>query len=506
MTGEKMRTKKAIKNIITSMIYQLVSIVCGLIAPRMILSAYGSSYNGVISSANQLLGVISFLTIGIAGSTRVALYKTLAQKDLLGTSRIVKSNKIYMRKVAICLIIYAAALMIIYPYISHNDIPKTDIALLIGIISLSTFGEYFFGLTNSTLLAADQASYIANIINIFSRIINTIAIVTLVRNRFSIFIVYTVSSLIFFLSPAIMNFIVLKKYKLIVNCEPNDEAIKQRGAVAFHSIANIIHSNTDLVLLTLFTDAKLISVYTVYYLVVGKIKSLMHVFTTGMEAAFGNMWVKGEKENLSINFNLYEYLLYLFCAIVFSCVGILILPFIECYTSGITDIVYIRPVLAILITFTEGLFCLRQPYLTLVQATGNYEATKKGAMIEAIINIVVSIILVNLVGITGVIIGTLIANLFRTTQYALFSYKVILQKPLMNAAKKLFFTLVTAGVIIMICMLLNQFIVFPSGWTGWVIQATLTFVIAVFIGLISSLCFFKSELIRVWHILMRRVK
>ena len=63
---------------------------------------------------------------------------------------------------------------------------------------------------------------------------------------------------------------------------PDNTGIEQRGAVAFLSIANLIHQNVDLVLLTLFTDAKIISVYTVYYLVVGKIKQLMQIVTTGM--------------------------------------------------------------------------------------------------------------------------------------------------------------------------------------------------------------------------------
>lgn len=501
-----MRTKKAIKNIATSLIYQIVSIVCGLIAPRLILSAFGSTYNGVISSANQLLGVVSFLTIGIAGSTRVALYKSLAKKDLLETSRIVKSNKNYMRKVAICVIVYAIVLMILYPYISHNDLPNSEIAILIGILSLSTFGEYFFGLTNSTLLAADQSSYIANIINIFARIANTIAIVLLIRRNCSVFVVYLASSLVFFISPAIMNYVVIRKYKLIRNCEPDDSAIKQRGAVAFHSIANIIHSNTDLVILTLFTDAKVISVYTVYYLVVGKIKSLMHVFTTGMEAAFGDMWVKGEYENLNRNFNTYEFLLYLFCTIVFSCVGLLILPFLLRYTKGINDVEYIRPTLALLITITEGMFCIRQPYLTLVQATGNYEATKKGAMLEAIINIITSVVLVNLIGINGVIVGTLIANLFRTTQYAIFSYKYILHKSLGVAVKKFIFTILTSAMIVLLCTFMNKMIVFSLNWTGWIIQGFITVGIAISIGLISSCCFYRAEIKRAYSLVMRSMK
>ena len=88
-----MRTKKAFKNIMASMSYQVISIICGLITPRLLLLAFGSTYNGVVVSATQFLSMITILNVGIAGATRVALYKTLAVNDVLGTSRIVKANK-----------------------------------------------------------------------------------------------------------------------------------------------------------------------------------------------------------------------------------------------------------------------------------------------------------------------------------------------------------------------------------------------------------------------------
>ena len=129
---------------------------------------------------------------------------------------------------------------------------------------------------------------------------------------------------------------------------------------------------------------------------------------------------KKEYKNLNSNFRTYEFLIYCFTIVVFSCVATLILPFIENYTRGITDINYLRVELAILISLAEIVYCIRQPYLLLVYATGMYEETKKGAAIEAILNLAISFGLVWVIGLPGVIIGTLVANLFRTTQYILF--------------------------------------------------------------------------------------
>ena len=287
-----MRTKKATWNILSSMTYQIVSIVCGLITPRLILVAFGSTYNGVVASATQFLSIIAILNVGIPTATRVALYKTLAFDDKEGTSRIMKATKRYMRKVALCVIAYALLLMLVYPLVSHSDLSYLESASLIGIVSIRTFAEYFFGISNKTLLDADQAGYISSNLNSIANIANTILTAVLIYMGCSIFTVKLGSSLVFLVTPAIMNLYVKKRYALDANCEPDDSAIKNRSAVVYHAVANIVHNNTDLLILTVFTDVKVVSIYTVYYLVVGKLKSFMQVFTNGLEAAFANMWIR----------------------------------------------------------------------------------------------------------------------------------------------------------------------------------------------------------------------
>lgn len=490
-----MRTKKAIYNILFSIVYQIVSILCGLILPRLILSAFGSTYNGVISSATQFLSMISLLNIGIAGATRVALYKTLANNDKLGTSRIMKATSKYMHKVGICVIVYALVLSIIYPYISHNNLSYIENSMLIIIISIATFAEYFFGLSNSTLIWADQRGYIISIVNIVSTIMNTILSAILIVFGQSIFMVKLVSSCVFLVAPLILQIYVNKKYQLIKECVPDYGAIKGRGAVAFHSVANIIHNNTDLLILTLFTDAKEISVYTVYYLVVGKIKSVMNAFTSGLEAAFGNMWAKGEYDTLKNRFEILEYVLYSFTMIIFSCVGVLLVPFVQIYTIGVTDTNYILPTLAMLITLAEGMYCIREPYLILVQATGNYEATKFGALCEAVLNIIVSVVLVSFIGINGVIIGTFVANFFRTTQFSIFVYRNILHKRFIKYWLRFFWLIISSGIIIITSMIAIGSLPEYAGWAGWLLKSIITFFIASIITVSSSFIVYKSELV-----------
>ena len=73
-----MRGRKTLKNTIYGLLYEATAIICNLILPRIILSSFGSQYNGVIGSITQFLNVIALFQSGIGGVTIAALYKPLA--------------------------------------------------------------------------------------------------------------------------------------------------------------------------------------------------------------------------------------------------------------------------------------------------------------------------------------------------------------------------------------------------------------------------------------------
>ena len=500
-----MRTKKAFWNIVSSMLFLIINTICGLITPRLILASFGSDYNGIISSATQYLSMINLLTLGIAGPTRVALYNTLAKEDKLGTSRIVKATKIYMQKVGLAVIAYAIILMIVVPLFAKTSISKRDVALLIGIVSISSFAQYFFAITYQTLLSADQSEYISNVINIIKVVVNTVLIAVLIYFNASIFVVKLGSSIIFFICPVALNIFVKKHYSLNDKCDPDNSAIKGRSAAVYHSVANIIHDNTDIVLLTLFSDIKTVSVYTVYNLVASGLRNLMRVFTSSLESPFGSMWAKCEKERLEYNFRIYEFGIYFFASIVFSTSYIMIIPFVSRYTVGVNDTNYILPIFAFLVITSELIFCIRQPYLTMVQATGNYEATKKDAIAEAVINIVASIILINLIGINGVIIGTIIANIYRTVRYAYFTDKNIISRGILVFIKRIIWCASAVVINIWLSSLLNKLIVFSENWFGWIVQGVLVLIISLIITLLLSICIYRNEVSSFFKVIKRMI-
>lgn len=92
----------------------------------------------------------------------------------------------------------------------------------------------------------------------------------------------------------------------------------------------------------------------------------------------------------------------------------MITPFVSLYTGGISDIDYYQPLFATLLCLAEYVYCTSLTYNNMIMAAGHIKQTQWISVTEAIINIVLSLILVKWIGIIGVALGTLIAFAFNT--------------------------------------------------------------------------------------------
>ena len=499
------RVKKSFYNILAQGCYEIVSMVCALILPKLIISTYGSTYNGLVSSITQFLEYISFLTLGIAGATRVALYKTIAKDDIRATSAVLKAHQLYMRKVGLCLLGYTAVLTIVFPLMNKGVFAWSDIASLVLIISIGTMVEYFFGITSRTFLMANQSQYIATAIDIIIRIVYTALSVFIINKGASIQLTKLVGMIILAAGPITMNYLVRKKYGILNNVEPDNSALAQRMDVAASSIANTIHQYVDIFMLTLFTDFQTVSVYTVYTLVTSSLKKLQNVFTTGLEGAFGELWARGEKKQFENRLSLFEFLIFSFCTVIFACAGILILPFVSIYTKGVTDTNYYIPSFAVLSILATAFFCLRAPYLTAVQAAGKYKETRNGAIAEAVINFSLSLFGVFKFGIVGVTIGTVAANLFRSVQYSIFTSSKLLQRSYWIVIKRFLWTCFTVALILVVYYWEPIRFEIVS-WLTWLEAATFWFVVASSITLVSALVFCRKDLLNAFSLMKAMVR
>lgn len=492
-----MRSKKIFLNVSTSLLLQITSVICGFIVPKLIISTYGSTVNGLVVSIGQFLSYIVLLEAGAGGVIRAALYKLLARNDILSISRIMKSSEVFFKKIAHGFLFYLLLVAIALPFLTRSDFGFLYTMSLVLIIGMSIFSQYFFGISFQILLQADQKQYVSNLLQLLTLIINLIFVVVLIKLGLSIHFVQFTSSLVFTIRPFLLNFYVKKTYRLSKNCTSDDSALSDRWHGLAHHIAYFITHSTDIVILTILVNIAEVSVYSVYFLVVSGVKNFVLIFSTGVEAAFGNMIANYEKESLLKNFKAFEFFIFSITTILFGSTTLLIMPFVSVYTAGIIDVNYVRPIFSTIIVFAYSIYCVRQPYNAIIFASGHYKQTKQGAIYESMINIGVSIILVNFFGIIGVAIGTLCAMLFRTIQNARYISKNILFRS--------FKDFIRISLIFLICYSIIFLIVsqFPkveiTNYVQWFIYAMKVFLTSTIVTFIFGFIGFKSEMIYLIH-------
>lgn len=456
-----MRGKNAIINLLGSTATQIIGILCGFIVPRIIIGTYGSEMNGLMHSITQFLSYITLLESGVAGVIRAALYKPLAQKDNPKVSGIIMATEGFFRKICLIFVGYAAVLACVFPFIVEGDDGWFSTFAMVLIIALSTISQYYFGITYNVLLQADQKRYVYEMLGAAAVAVNAIMVFACASLGASVHVMKLVSSTVFAIRPIFLNLYVKKKYSINRKIAPDKGALSQRWDGMGHHIAYFLHSNTDIFILTLcsritkaFSIAE-VSVYSVYYSVTYGIVSAVNILHLSVEAAFGNMIAKGEKALMKLNFKVYEQMSMMLNTFVFTCTAVLLVPFISVYTHGIDDADYIRPLFGYILTLAEALFCIRKPYNNVAHAAGHYRQTKKGAYIEASLNIALSVILVVPFGITGVAVATAVAMGYRTLDYVIYLYKNILEEKLSYFFRML---AVNAGACAVTCFVSSLFL------------------------------------------------
>ena len=112
------RQRRARLNILTSLLNQAVTMVCGLIIPRLMLTSFGSEAYGATTSIAQFLSYITLLEGGVGGVARAALYKPLVERDSRAISGVVADIRRFFRAIAYVFVVYTLLLAASYKSIS----------------------------------------------------------------------------------------------------------------------------------------------------------------------------------------------------------------------------------------------------------------------------------------------------------------------------------------------------------------------------------------------------
>lgn len=482
--------KKMLLNTVTPLIAQVVAVIYGFILPRLILEQFGSEVNGLTQSIKQFLGVISFLDLGVGQVVRSALYKPLADGDHTQISSVMSSGSKFYRGIAYALTGYVAMLVCVYPFLADQQFGWGYTASLIVVMAISTFAQYYFGIASEQLLHADNKGYVIYLLQMISNVLNMAVCIWMMEIGCSIHAVKLVTSLVFFIRPLVMYLYIGKRYQINRKIQYTVEPITQKWNGIAQHIAAVVLVSTDSIVLTLLSTLSNVSIYSVYYMVITSIQQLYQSATAGIQSAAGTLWAKQDRQAQEKMFAATELGLHFVTVFLFSCVGLLIVPFVRVYTNGLTDANYIQPLFAGLLTLAYAVRCLRTPYNIWILAAGHYKQTQRCHVIAAALNLTVSVVAVWCWGLVGVAVGTLIAMAYQTMWMAIYNTKHLLKRPIWSILKQFGVDILTAAAI---CLLAAPITLGQVSYLGWFVMAVKVGLIALAVTALSAVIFYRKQ-------------
>lgn len=485
-----MRAKKSLKNLIFNVFQQIISIITGFLLPPLLVSNYGSSINGLISTVKQIVSYAQLTGAGIASASTYVMYKPLAKKNYKKLSGIFNATKDMFIKAGNIASIVMLMVAFIYPFFVKKDVDVFTTVMLVTMLGACGVSEFYFIGKYQALFSADQKNYLVSIAQGLGNVFNIVISVILIKFDCNIILVEFGAMSVYITRVLFLSIYFKKNYKYIDLKEkslPNE--INQRGDAIIHEITALVINNSSTILISLFIGLKQASVFAVYALVFSGLNTICSVVSNGIYASFGDVVAKNEKKVLSASYNIFECVYTFMIFMIYTVAYIMIMPFIQIYTKNMVDYNYVLPVLGILFVLVGITNNIKIPARTLVLANGNFKETKKYSLIEMIINIVGQLVFMYFFGIYGALIGCLLAAIYRGVNFIWYTNKFILKEKFNRIIKRISVCSLLAIIICVSSDLLLKINV--DGYLSWFIYAIIVTVIVTI--LYTALCYITDK-------------
>lgn len=401
--------KKVIINFVVGLLSQVVILILGFIVPRIILTHYGSDTNGLMNTITQIFTYMALLEAGISQASRNALYKHIINDNKDEISVVMSASRRYYRKISYIYLAAVLVLAVVIPFILQTEIDYWTIFVFVIFEGLTSVVAFYFINTWTCFLTASGKSYIVNTLTLLNkilcygvRIILALYSINIAFIQIGYFVVSLIQLVIYY---AYMR----KKYNWIdYKAASKEYKLPSRNAYITSEVAWTIFSSTDLIVLSIFVSTSLASVYSIYNMVYVALNGLLNSVYSALNYNLGQVYHLDKDRYIKLH-DLYNSVFVGGMTVLMSTAYWLIIPFIKIYTAGVNDINYIYTILPLLFCLVQMLSWSRMTAGTLICIAGRVKQTVKINILEAAINIVLSVILVQFYDIIGVLIATVVA-------------------------------------------------------------------------------------------------
>ena len=412
-----MRTRYTLINMLVNIGGQFFTMLLSFINRMVFIHCLSAAYLGVNGLFTDVLCILNFAELGIGTAMVFSMYEPAARDDEKKLARLMNLYKWMYRAVAASVLLFGLVLLPFLPYLIKGGEGIEHITLIYMIYVLGSASSYLLNY-KSSIYQAYQKGYIRagwNMVCEFIKTVLQIAILLLTGN----FILYLVVQQAVQFLPNIMvsrrvdkEFPYLKECRELPDREERNGILKNIGAMSMHKLAIVIVRNTDSLLMSSFIGLTTVGLYSNYRLVINALNNLMTKVVTAFSGSVGNF---AALENSDRLYQVYKEMDFLFFVLSGYLTGGLMMLF-NSLIALLFGEEYCFPMATVVFIVTEFYITrMRQTNLLFREVMGLFWNDRYKAVAESVINLVVSLVLVQRYGVTGIIGGTIISTLCTCT-------------------------------------------------------------------------------------------
>jgi len=401
-----MRTKRIAQNAIVEIIFYLTIGILGIFKVKYIIEGLGSELNGYYQFINQIIAYLFLVEAGLSSAIVFKFYKPLANNDEIKAAELFNGARVIFRRIALIISgIMLAFAVGLYFYFGETEFNFSLVLMFVILVSSQLIPYFFYSKSYSALLAADQKRYISSIIFNAVRLVTDLLIIYVVITFKSIVVLALVSLSLKVIQEVIVIAICKRRYSWLKRTKEKDtSAKKMTGDLIWHQVGTLAVNNIDSIILMTFLGPIMVSIYSTYNYIIFFLKQLISRVNSGIVNALGNVFAKEKTEKSLKLFKEYQSLMMIIALVVGLTFNISARAFINIWIAKSNYI--LEYYVIVIFSSTIFLSIIYSPLSSAIRTNGLYKESKYFALILAVINVGLSILLLQFYGIAGILLAT----------------------------------------------------------------------------------------------------
>ena len=504
MVNKSNKSNKSLHTAVIAVLNTLVSGIVSLFVTRLIILNYGSDFNGLNATANQLIAMLLIVEGGFTLATNVALFKPLAINDYSKINEILSATRNNFFKIGSFVFLLGLIVTIGFSYIILTPLPRTFIFMVFLMTLISTVFNLIYTTKFQILLQSSQREYIIHYTKLISNIAAQAFVVMIIMKNGDMLLIRFIIMIFSIFNGVLISIIAKKEFKFIdFQVSPDYEAIKGTKDIFIQKITAMIYGTAPILFISAFSGTAYASVYAVYNSIFSILKSAIYSFVNAPRMSLGQLITEEKSNNVIKVLNEYEFVVVYVLLTLLSTTAVLIMPFIGIFTNGINDINYDNWGIALLLVAITYFEIIHIPSGNTINMSGSFKVGRKIQSVSCIVLVVLILIGKNF-GIYGILGSILITAILLAILEIIYVHKFYFSDGLVGFFKILLpLSVASVFIIIIEIILLPEISSYSSFFLLGAIIVTINGLLLAGVSYMTNRNLIKSTYERITRIFMR---